>query len=82
MLMRTVSKHSVRRRDPRSSGSPRSEVDRLIKQTFSVHVSLPDDRPRGVTRKWHLSKYHLPSTMMSGTDPDFSPICIVCVVVA
>lgn len=51
---------TLRRRDPRgSSSNPRSEVDRLIKQTYSVHVSLPDDRPRGITRKWHLSE-HLP----------------------
>ncbi|KAI0766284.1 hypothetical protein BC629DRAFT_898093 [Irpex lacteus] len=53
----------MRRRDPRSSGSPRSEVDRLIKQTFSVHVSLPDDRPRGVTRKWHLTAYFSQATL-------------------
>ena len=34
----------------------RSEAERLIKQTYSVHVSLPEDRPRGITRKWHLSE--------------------------
>ncbi|KAF8136951.1 Gti1/Pac2 family-domain-containing protein [Boletus edulis] len=41
--------------------SPRSratnESERLIKQTYSVRVSLPDDRPRGVFRKWHLTAY-------------------------
>ena len=34
----------------------RSDAERLIKQTYSVHVSLPEDRPRGITRKWHLSE--------------------------
>ena len=33
-----------------------SESERLIKQTYSVHVSLPADRARGIVRKWHLSK--------------------------
>ncbi|KAF7323885.1 hypothetical protein MKEN_00609900 [Mycena kentingensis (nom. inval.)] len=32
------------------------ESQRLIKQTFSVLVSLPRDRPTGTIRKWHLSK--------------------------
>ena len=49
---------SYRGREPRSGKSTfaRSDVERLIKQTYSVHVSLPEDRSRGVTRKWHLSK--------------------------
>src|SRR5688572_988264 len=34
---------------------PVPESERLIKQTYSVHVSLPADRPRGIFRKWHLS---------------------------
>ncbi|KAI6158181.1 Gti1/Pac2 family-domain-containing protein [Pisolithus tinctorius] len=41
--------------------SPRSrtasESERLIKQTYSVRVSLPDDRSRGILRKWHLTAY-------------------------
>lgn len=39
--------------DPRST----PESERLIKQTYSVHVSLPADRARGVIRKWHLTAY-------------------------
>ncbi|PPQ68917.1 hypothetical protein CVT24_007661 [Panaeolus cyanescens] len=38
------------------------EAERLIKQTYSVHVSLPSDRP-GVLRKWHLTAYFSPSKM-------------------
>lgn len=38
------------------SSSQASESERLIKQTYSVHVSLPVDRPRGIIRKWHLSE--------------------------
>jgi hypothetical protein len=33
-----------------------SESERLVKQTYSVHVFLPVDRPRSIVRKWHLSK--------------------------
>lgn len=46
-----------RRREPRAGGPSysRAEAERLIKQTYSVHVSLPEDRPHNVTRKWHLS---------------------------
>ncbi|EGN92518.1 hypothetical protein SERLA73DRAFT_172849 [Serpula lacrymans var. lacrymans S7.3] len=40
---------------PRSRAS--SDSERLIKQTYSVRVSLPPDQPRGVTRKWHLTAY-------------------------
>ncbi|KAI0688383.1 Gti1/Pac2 family-domain-containing protein, partial [Cytidiella melzeri] len=58
--------------DPESS-HPRSEVDRLIKQTFSVHVSLPDDRPRGVTRKWHLTAYFSQATLDSLNTIDMIP---------
>ncbi len=48
---------SPRRREPRAGGPSysRAEAERLIKQTYSVHVSLPEDRPHNVTRKWHLS---------------------------
>ncbi|KAG6916421.1 hypothetical protein DXG01_006825 [Tephrocybe rancida] len=31
--------------------------ERLVKQTYSVHVTLPADSPRGVVRKWHLTAY-------------------------
>ncbi|KAG2152660.1 Gti1/Pac2 family-domain-containing protein [Suillus bovinus] len=58
--------------DPGSSGTPWAQMismypssraratgdsERLIKQTYSVRVSLPDDRTRGITRKWHLTAY-------------------------
>ncbi|KAJ3813084.1 Gti1/Pac2 family-domain-containing protein [Lentinula lateritia] len=33
------------------------ESERLVKQTYSVHVSLPADRTRGIVRKWHLTAY-------------------------
>ncbi|KAJ7599228.1 Gti1/Pac2 family-domain-containing protein [Mycena floridula] len=40
------------------NGSPHmQEPERLIKQTYSVHVSLPADRARGMVRKWHLTAY-------------------------
>ncbi|TFK41617.1 Gti1/Pac2 family-domain-containing protein [Crucibulum laeve] len=44
---------------PFSSMDPRQlpEAERLIKQTYSVHVSLPADRARGIFRKWHLTAY-------------------------
>jgi hypothetical protein len=34
-----------------------TDSDRLIKQTYSVHVSLLADRPHGIVQKWYLSKY-------------------------
>ncbi|KAL0958158.1 hypothetical protein HGRIS_000324 [Hohenbuehelia grisea] len=40
-----------------ASHSRTSETERLVKQTYSVHVSLPVDRPRGIIRKWHLTAY-------------------------
>ncbi|KAF9226398.1 hypothetical protein BS17DRAFT_815240 [Gyrodon lividus] len=30
---------------------------RVRDQTYSVRVSLPEDRPRGIFRKWHLTAY-------------------------
>ncbi|KAF8067824.1 Gti1/Pac2 family-domain-containing protein [Lyophyllum atratum] len=33
------------------------QPERLVKQTYSVHVSIPDELPRGVERKWHLTAY-------------------------
>ncbi|KAJ3878402.1 Gti1/Pac2 family-domain-containing protein [Lentinula edodes] len=52
----------LRRREPpsRLSTSPNMghiESERLVKQTYSVHVSLPADRTRGIVRKWHLTAY-------------------------
>ncbi|KAI4520362.1 uncharacterized protein SCHCODRAFT_02513195 [Schizophyllum commune H4-8] len=40
-------------------------ADRLIKQTYSVHVTLPRDRQRGTSRKWHLTAYFSQSTLDS-----------------
>ncbi|KDR72593.1 hypothetical protein GALMADRAFT_252738 [Galerina marginata CBS 339.88] len=42
---------------------PLPEAERLIKQTYSVHVSLPADRPRGIIRKWHLTAYFSPEKL-------------------
>ncbi|KAJ3567837.1 hypothetical protein NP233_g6103 [Leucocoprinus birnbaumii] len=39
------------------------ESERLIKQTYSVHVSLPADRARGIIRKWHLTAYFSQNTL-------------------
>lgn len=36
----------------------RRETECLIKQTYSVHVSLPSDAARRIIRKWHLSESH------------------------
>ncbi|KAK0204056.1 Gti1/Pac2 family-domain-containing protein [Desarmillaria ectypa] len=41
------------------------ETRNLIKQTYSVHVSLPADRPKGITRKWHLTAYFSQDTLES-----------------
>ncbi|CDO75733.1 hypothetical protein BN946_scf184921.g9 [Trametes cinnabarina] len=62
----------MRRRDARGNlPFSRSEAERLIKQTYSVHVSLPEDRPRGITRKWHLTAYFSQTTIDSlGTIDD------------
>ncbi|KAE9391103.1 hypothetical protein BT96DRAFT_888874 [Gymnopus androsaceus JB14] len=45
------------RREPASRFANTVEPERLVKQTYSVHVSLPADRPRGIVRKWHLTAY-------------------------
>ncbi|PIL27684.1 hypothetical protein GSI_10837 [Ganoderma sinense ZZ0214-1] len=56
----------MRRRDTRSNlPFSRQDAERLIKQTYSVHVSLPEDRPRGITRKWHLTAYFSQTTLDS-----------------
>ncbi|TFK71885.1 hypothetical protein BDN72DRAFT_957739 [Pluteus cervinus] len=51
----------MRRRDPPRPGnrhdSEPAEPERLIKQTYSVHVFLPVDQSRGIVRKWHLTAY-------------------------
>ncbi|KAI0634858.1 Gti1/Pac2 family-domain-containing protein [Trametes polyzona] len=62
----------MRRRDARGNMPfSRSDAERLIKQTYSVHVSLPEDRPRGITRKWHLTAYFSQTTIDSlGTIDD------------
>ncbi|KZT70462.1 hypothetical protein DAEQUDRAFT_207308 [Daedalea quercina L-15889] len=63
----------IKGREPRSGKSSfaRSDAERLIKQTYSVHVSLPEDVPRGVTRKWHLTAYFSQTTLDSlGTIDD------------
>ncbi|KAH8116017.1 Gti1/Pac2 family-domain-containing protein [Phellopilus nigrolimitatus] len=64
---------------PRASGSDGSSSDaspdkiphqqasndpeRLIKQTYSVIVALPEDRQRGIFRKWHLTAYFTQATV-------------------
>ncbi|KAJ7136003.1 Gti1/Pac2 family-domain-containing protein [Mycena epipterygia] len=47
---------------PSTSGKP-IESQRLIKQTYSVLVSLPKDRPSGMVRKWHLTAYFNQETL-------------------
>ncbi|KAI0827145.1 Gti1/Pac2 family-domain-containing protein [Trametes gibbosa] len=66
----------MRRRDARGNiPFSRSDAERLIKQTYSVHVSLPDDRPRGLTRKWHLTAYFSQTTIDSlGTIDDIPAV--------
>ncbi|KAI0305327.1 Gti1/Pac2 family-domain-containing protein [Multifurca ochricompacta] len=36
---------------------PLQDSDKLIKQTYSVYVFLPEDRGQDITRKWHLTAY-------------------------
>ena len=40
---------------PRKMSFPLHDSDKLIKQTYSVYVFLPEDRGQDITRKWHLS---------------------------
>ncbi|KAJ7151153.1 Gti1/Pac2 family-domain-containing protein [Mycena filopes] len=47
---------------PSTSRKP-TESQRLIKQTYSVLVSLPKDRPSGTVRKWHLTAYFNQETL-------------------
>lgn len=39
------------------SGYSSMQPERLVKQTYSVHASLPAESFRGVERKWHLTAY-------------------------
>ncbi|KAJ7669194.1 Gti1/Pac2 family-domain-containing protein [Mycena polygramma] len=47
---------------PSTSRKP-AESQRLIKQTYSVLVSLPKDHPSGMVRKWHLTAYFNQETL-------------------
>ncbi|KAN0136855.1 Gti1/Pac2 family domain containing protein [Lactarius tabidus] len=42
---------------------PLHDNDKLIKQTYSVYVFLPEDRGQDITRKWHLTAYFNQSTV-------------------
>ncbi|TDL24634.1 hypothetical protein BD410DRAFT_896814 [Rickenella mellea] len=42
---------------------PSNDPEKLIKQTYSVTVNLPEDRPRGIKRKWHLTAYFTQATI-------------------
>ncbi|KAH9983145.1 Gti1/Pac2 family-domain-containing protein, partial [Russula compacta] len=42
---------------PSGGGFPLHDSDKLIKQTYSVYVFLPEDRGQDITRKWHLTAY-------------------------
>ncbi|KAJ7637149.1 Gti1/Pac2 family-domain-containing protein [Roridomyces roridus] len=55
-------KRASRLGTPSSSRRP-TEAQRLIKQTYSVLVSLPKDRPTGIVRKWHLTAYFNQETL-------------------
>ncbi|TFK49403.1 hypothetical protein OE88DRAFT_1633432 [Heliocybe sulcata] len=67
------------RRDPTTSGANSSyshalggsrssrRPEHLMKQTYSVHVFLPQDRAQGTMRKWHLTAYFSQETVDSLT---------------
>ena len=42
---------------PRRMSFPLQDTDKLIKQTYSVYVFLPEDKGQDITRKWHLSMW-------------------------
>ncbi|THH07881.1 hypothetical protein EW145_g3083 [Phellinidium pouzarii] len=44
---------------------PSNDQERLIKQTYSVLVTLPEDRQRNTSRKWHLTAYFTQATVDS-----------------
>ncbi|KZT28085.1 hypothetical protein NEOLEDRAFT_1087697 [Neolentinus lepideus HHB14362 ss-1] len=70
---------ALRRRDPTTSGANSSDShplggsrssrrpEHLMKQTYSVHVFLPQDRAQGTMRKWHLTAYFSQETVDSLT---------------
>jgi hypothetical protein len=45
------------RKKDQMPGCARRLKDPLMKQTYSVFVSFPSDRPHGILRKWHLTAY-------------------------
>ncbi|KAK0447005.1 uncharacterized protein EV420DRAFT_1569350, partial [Desarmillaria tabescens] len=49
------------------------EARNLIKQTYSVHVNLPADQPKGITQKWHLTAYFSQDTLESLQTVDSIP---------
>ncbi|KAJ7487765.1 Gti1/Pac2 family-domain-containing protein [Mycena latifolia] len=61
-MMRKRSSRLTGTYPPSTSRKP-SESHRLIKQTYSVLVSLPKDRPSGTVRKWHLTAYFNQETL-------------------
>lgn len=62
-------------RPPTSSDQQQpSEPERLIKQTYSVLVYLPADRPRGIVRKWHLTSYFSQQRLASLDTIDSIPL--------
>ncbi|KAH9992285.1 hypothetical protein BJV77DRAFT_1067784 [Russula vinacea] len=55
-----LSKRPSQERLPSGGGKmsfPLHDSDKLIKQTYSVYVFLPEDRGQDITRKWHLTAY-------------------------
>jgi len=52
---------------------PLHDGDKLIKQTYSVYVFLPEDRGQDVTRKWHLTAYFKQRTVDELTPIDDIP---------
>ncbi|KAG6834591.1 hypothetical protein H0H93_008722 [Arthromyces matolae] len=46
-----------KREQPMAHNMPSSQAERLVKQTYSVYVTIPSDSPRGMVRKWHLTAY-------------------------
>lgn len=52
---------------------PLHDSDKLIKQTYSVYVFLPEDRGQDITRKWHLTAYFNQSTVDELTPIDAVP---------
>ncbi|KAJ7237313.1 Gti1/Pac2 family-domain-containing protein [Mycena haematopus] len=46
-----------------STSRKTAESQRLIKQTYSVLLTLPKDQPSGTVRKWHLTAYFNQETL-------------------